>query len=521
MLKKLNLEKNQLKIGVLCSYFYMGVGFLVYFFLTPFVLNKVGKIEYGLYSLLLSIINYLNLLEFGLNSAYIRYYLKFKSEKNYNKVQKLNSTFLLIFSLIGIIAVIFCLLFYLKPELILKQDLNIEQILKMKKMFFVALFMVFFSFINIIFNCYLIANERFIFQRGMQLLKTILEPLLIILFLSLEYKILGIIYTKTFFTIFFTSVNIFYCTKKIKMKFSLKILEIKYIKEMLSFSSFIFLQMIMDQILWNVDKIILSKVVGISEVTVYSLAAQINNYYIMIATAISGVFISKVNKITFSLTHSENEKNILLSDLMVKIGRIQFLILLPVLLTVIFFGKKFIILWVGIDYIETYFITLLLIIPITFPLLQTIGVEIERAKNMQKFMCIIGVLLAVFNLLVSIPLAKLYGGIGSAIGTAFSLIFGFIFIKNWYYGKKIGLNIKEFFKEIFKFFPAMLLIVIFGILIVKILKITNFFQLLLSIIIFNIIYIIIMWLIGMNDFEKELILKPIKILLKNRRRVTK
>ena len=511
MFKKLNLEKNQLKIGVLFSYFCMGIGFLVYFFLTPFILKKVGKIEYGLYSLLLSIINYLNLLEFGLNSAYIRYYLKFKSEKNYSNIQKLNSTFLLIFSIAGAIAVMLCFLFYLKPEVILKQNLNIEEILKMKKMILVSLFIVFFSFVNIIFNCYLIANEKFIFQRGMQLLKIIIEPLIVILFLNFEYKIFGIVYTKIFITVFFTLVNIFYCMKKIKMKFSLKILEIKYIKEMLSFSSFVFLQMIMDQILWNVDKIILSKVVGVAEVTVYSLAAQINNYYIMIATAVSSVFISKVNRITFSSKYSKNEKNILLSDLMVKIGRIQFLILLPVLLTLIFFGKKFIILWVGTDYIESYFITLLLIIPITFPLLQSVGIEIERAKNMQKFMCTVGALLAVFNLLVSIPLAKLYGGIGSAIGTAVSLIVGFLFIRNFYYSKKIGLNIKKFFKEIFKFFPAVLIIIIFGILILKILKITNFFQLLVSIIIFNIAYIIVIWLIGLNDFEKELILKPIKI----------
>ena len=513
MFKKLNLEKNQLKIGVLFSYFYMGVGFLVYFFLTPFILSKIGKIEYGLYSLLLSIINYLNLLEFGLNSAYIRYYLKFKSEKNYNKIQKLNSTFLLIFSITGIIAVIFCLLFYLKPELILKQDLSIEQILKMKRMFFISLFMVLFSFINIIFNCYLIANERFIFQRGMQLLKIVVEPLIIILFLNFGHKILGIVYTKTFITVFFTLINIFYCIKKMKMKFSFKILEIKYIKEMLSFSSFIFLQMMTSEILWNIDKIILSKISGIEEVTVYSLATQINTYYISIGTIISSVFIPKINKLIFSLEYTENEKNKLLTILMGKIGRIQFLVLSPILLTFILFGNKFITLWVGRDYLESYFITLLLIIPMTFPLIQSIGIEIERAKNRQKFMCIIGIVLAIFNLIISIPLAKLCGGTGSAIGTAINLVIGYIFIRNWYYEKKIGLNIKEFFKEIFKLFPALLLISIFGILILKFLKIINFIELLFSIIVFNIIYIIVMWLIGMNKFEKEIILKPIKSIL--------
>lgn len=514
MFKKINFEKNQLKIGVVFSYFSMGIGFLIYFFLTPFILNKVGKTEYGLYSLVLSIVNYLNLLEFGLNSAYIRYYLKFKIEKNNNKIKRLNGTFFLIFLGIGTIAVLFCILISLKVDLILKQDLSIEYVFKMKKMLYVISFMVLFSFVNIIFNCYLTANEKFIFQRGIQLLKIVLDPIIIILFLIIGYDILGIIYTKTFLTILVTIINIQYCIRKIKMEFTFKFLELNYLKEMFTFSSFIFLQMIMDQLLWNIDKIILSKVSGIEEVAVYSLAAQINTYYIMIATVISGVFIPQINKLVFSQEYNECEKNNLLTILMGKVGRIQFLILCPVILNLILFGKQFISLWVGASYTNCYYISLLLTIPITIPLVQCIGEGIERAKNMQKFMCIVGALLAVLNLLISISLAKLYGGIGSAVGTALTLIIGFVFIKNWYYEKKIGLNIRKFFKEIIKFIPAIILVIIFGIIILKLIKITNFLEFFMSIFIFNIIYLIVMWFLGMNDFEKGLILKPIKNILK-------
>ena len=47
---------------------------------------------------------------------------------------------------------------------------------------------------------------------------------------------------------------------------------------------------------------------------------------------------------------------------------------------------------------------------------------------------------------MSIPLSKYYGGIGAAIGTAFSLILGQGVILNIYYQKKVGINILEFWK---------------------------------------------------------------------------
>ena len=52
-----------------------------------------------------------------------------------------------------------------------------------------------------------------------------------------------------------------------------------------------------------------------------------------------------------------------------------------------------------------------------------------QAKNMHKFRSIILFLIAIANIGISIPLAKLYGGIGSAIGTSISLLIGNIIIK--------------------------------------------------------------------------------------------
>lgn len=65
--------------------------------------------------------------------------------------------------------------------------------------------------------------------------------------------------------------------------------------------------------------------------------------------------------------------------------------------------------WAGNDYSGTYPIALLLIIPVTIPLIQNIGIEIQKAKNMHQFRSWVYLGIAVLNVLLSIPLAKVYG----------------------------------------------------------------------------------------------------------------
>ena len=72
--------------------------------------------------------------------------------------------------------------------------------------------------------------------------------------------------------------------------------------------------------------------------------------------------------------------------------------------------------------------------------------------------------IALANVVISIPLARSYGGVGAAIGTSVSLIIGNGFIMNWYYHARVGLDMKFFWGQILKFIPSLLPPVIIGIL---------------------------------------------------------
>ena len=111
-----------------------------------------------------------------------------------------------------------------------------------------------------------------------------------------------------------------------------------------------------------------------------------------------------------------------------------------------------------------YYIALILMLPVTIPLIQNMGLNIIQAKNKYKFRTTVFFFIAIANVLISILLAQNYGGIGTAIGTAISLIIGQGFIMNVYYHKKIHINMIKFWKEILKMTIPVLLSFLIGII---------------------------------------------------------
>ena len=85
-------------------------------------------------------------------------------------------------------------------------------------------------------------------------------------------------------------------------------------------------------------------------------------------------------------------------------------------------------------------------------------------------------IIAVTNIIISIPLIKKYGPVGASMGTAISLVTGNTVFMNWYYHSRIGMNMFFFWKEIAKFIPALITPTIVGILILKYAKVSGLFQ---------------------------------------------
>ena len=64
-------ERNQRKIGAILSYALIIANTLITILYTPILISKLGQSEYGLYSLITSVIGYLTILDLGFGNAIV------------------------------------------------------------------------------------------------------------------------------------------------------------------------------------------------------------------------------------------------------------------------------------------------------------------------------------------------------------------------------------------------------------------------------------------------------------------
>lgn len=149
-------------------------------------------------------------------------------------------------------------------------------------------------------------------------------------------------------------------------------------------------------------------------------------------------------------------------------------------------------------------------LPYTNDLIQNTSIEIQRAKNLHKFRSWVYVVMAIGNLVLSIPLAIQFGEVGSAIATSITFFLGNGLVMNLYNHKEVGLDMIYFWKEIFKFFPAFIIPIIYGIIVNMVVNLYSFDNLLIFGLIYVLLYFVSMWTLGLNEYEKNLVKSPFK-----------
>ena len=500
---------NQRKAGVVLSYAGEIVKILVNLIYTPVMLRLLGQSEYGLYQLVYSVVSYLSLLSLGFGSSYLRFYSRYKAQKDEDGVAKLNGMFMIIFCSISVICVLCGSVMIGNIRRIFGTGLTNAEYETAKMLMTMLIINLAMTFPNSVFNCSITAHEKFLFQKLLILLQNIFSPFLTLPLLIMGYGSVGMVLVTTVLTFTVLLSNAFYCFRKLHIKFKFKGFQAGLLKEMWAFTFFIFLNQIIDQVNWSVDKFLLGRLSGTTAVAVYGVGGQINTMYQQFSTSISNVFVPKVNRIV-----AESNDNNQLTKLFTRVGRIQFIVLGLILSGFIFLGSPFVKMWAGKNYGTAYVVALLLIIPVTVPLVQNLGIEIQRAKNMHKARSIVYLFIAIANVFISIPLIKSMGPAGAALGTAISLFVGNIVFMNWYYHARIGINMFYFWKEIAKFVPALIIPCGIGVAIMRFANVTDFVKLGIFAMVYTVIYVISMYCLGMNAEEKRLVTNPIKKVLR-------
>lgn len=493
---------NQLKAGVVLNYVVIFLNTVVGLLYTPYMLRMMGQSEYGLYSLVASVIAYLTVLDLGFGNAIVRYTAKFRAEKKTEEQYEMFGMFFLLYLVIGIIAFGIGLGLYFNVDTLFGNTMTAVELGRARIMMLLLVANLAFTFPMSIWGSIIQAYEDFVFQKSLNIIRIILNTAVMICLLHFGYKAVAMVVVQTIFNVLTLVVNFIYCRRKLNIHiyFRFKHFHWGFLKEVAIYSFWIFLNAIMDRVYWSTGQFVLGAMVGTAAVAVFAIAIQLEGMYMQFSTAISSVFLPKV---TAMVATNRSRKEI--SDLFIRTGRIQYIVLAYILSGFIIFGRQFIELWAGAGYSDAYIISLLFFIPLTVPLIQNLGITILQARNEMKFRSVLYIIIALVSLAMQIVLTRYFGGIGCAMGVSGALVVGQILIMNVYYRRRQDLDIKTFWKEISKMSIIPIVLIFSSMLVIRhFFALDSWGKLILGIAAFSLVYIPLFFRFSMTDDERNL-----------------
>lgn len=494
------MKFGEKKGGVLLSYIQMVSNVLVKFIYTPFLLHALGQNEYGLYSLVMSIVGYLSILDLGFGSTVTRYTVKYKEANDRDGLYRLYSTLSLFYVIIGVIALIVCVILSCCTQSLFGATMTPEEVQKLRIMILLVGVNLLFSFPLQISTSVIVAYEKFTFKNGINLLKTFLQPATMILLLYLVHiKSVGAIVVVTAFNLLTYLLYYFYAIKNLDFKFTLSKIDRTMVKPLFTFSIWMFLMMVFEQLQYNSGQFILGMFQGADVVAIWGIAMIFILNYRSLSTAISNVFIPSIMAKTFN-----NDKEGIKS-IVSQIVRLQTVILIFILVNFVVFGKQFLQMWAGETYIDAYKCSLIVMVPQTIALILDFCYLLQMAENKLKYRTVttFGSFFASFFMIyfmkgIDLETYSYVMALSMTIGLVIFVLF---------YIKKYGISISNVFGNFFKVaLPQLLFAILPFYLRWKGLTITggdSIIEFLLEIVLFNIVLVVIVWLFCLNREEKK------------------
>ena len=490
---------QQIKIGAILSYTGIAIYVLTGLLYTPWMINVIGKEDYGLYTLAHSITAFF-IFDFGFSAAIQRFTAKFLAE---GKIDKVNNYLSLVYRLYIFIDIliffVLVIMFFCIPSIY--TAFTAEQIERLEYVFIIVGIFSVISFPFIPLNGILSAHEKFVQLKGCDLFSKTLTVLLCVGCLYFGGGLYEIVISTALVGILVIFIKYKIVGRETNITIDIGYYNKKQMKDLLSFSGWVTVVVLCQRFIFNVAPTILGLFEGAGEIGVLGIAICLESYTFTFAFALNGLFMPKVARILSSGGE--------VLPLMIRVGRIQILIIGMLLVGFISIGADFINLWLGPEYDKAFLCTLLFIIPAFFLQPADIADQTLVVSGLVKYRAMVFIIMACVNVILSIVLTCYWGIIGLAIS-----IFVAYMIRNvalyYVYYVKLHINIWQFFKESYgkMIWGIMAALCIYQI-VSTMLDVPGWFGLGIKVVVVSFIYLACMLLLAMNADEKKMLRRAV------------
>jgi O-antigen/teichoic acid export membrane protein len=244
---------------------------------------------------------------------------------------------------------------------------------------------------------------------------------------------------------------------------------------------------------------------GTEQIAIFSIAMTLEGYVNVFASALNGLFLPKITRMVMT---NEDRKEV--NYLMIRVGRLQLLVLGLLITGIVVLGKPFIQLWMGDKFIPSYYVSLFLIIPGIITLTQEIAATLLFVVNEMKYRAMLFIVASIISIIIGVILIPTLGAMGAAIGVGTALLLFHVLGMNFVYSWKLKLDMKLYFYSVhIKMIWPIVVSGVISMLIQYIYPVENWISFVVSGLFFVIIYTSLMWGFVMNSEEKGLITNSI------------
>lgn len=497
------MNKSQIKIGAILSYFSIALNIIAGLIYTPWMVDQIGESDYGLYTLANSLIT-LFLVDFGLSAATSRFVSKYVAEGRQDKADSfLGAVYKLYFIIDALICAVLLVTFFFLEHIYV--SLSPIELQKFKVVYCIAAGVAIINFPFVTFNGILTSYERFIQLKLADIIHRVCSIGLTILALYGGMGLYALVAANAASGLVTLLYKFVVVKKNTPVRVNFGRQEKNVYKSIFSFSAWSTVAILAQRLIFNITPTILGIVSNSAEIAIFGIVSVLEAYCYTFTTAISGMFLPKISRIY----SSESEEHDIM-PLMINVGRFQFALNGLLIVGFAALGKSFVALWMGESFEEAYAGVLLVILPgLFFNSLQVANTAMI-VQNKVREQAVIAIICGIVNILFSVILSYLLGALGACIAifiayTVRAVLYHIVLYKN------MKIDIALFAKKCYmKMMPAMIVSVLSGFIIEYAYEASDWFSFLIKGIAIVVIYMITIFLFGLTDAERAKFLKGAK-----------
>lgn len=470
------------------------------FIVSPILVKSFGNTLYGIWVLLISLTSQFGLFDFGIQSAVLQFTARYLAEANFERMNRLINTSLMIFSIAGfltlaataIISMYFGGIFHVPSQF--EHDSIIA-------LWIVGLGIAV-SFPLTVFNGVLAGMQRYDLINIVGIISVVARSAATVILLHYECGLIAIALTHVIATIGGRLFIVFLALRECpETRLSIGYLRRDSAKEIFGYASSSFIINVSSMLFLYVDSLVIGIGLSPEDVTVFSIACSIVIYLRQLASSITWVLNPAV-----AALHSQHDA-IGIKRILTIGTRNSLIVSIPLLILFLIRGPEFIGLWMGNEYRDTAgFVLQILLIGQFFAIPQFVSDSILFGIAKHRYNAVLHFYEGISNIILSVLLLKYFGVYGVAIGATVPIfIFRGILLPH-YMLKVVGMGATEYLRD--AYFPIIVSLLIFSVVMLcsaLYMPAASMKAYFINVSILFIGYIVLIWFKGMDEESRSFV----------------